>query len=231
MVESIITHLSTLPLGLIYLIAALVAAFENIFPPFPSDVIVAFTVFISARAHGPFWIAALVVTLGNVAGGMLMYYIGRRYGSLILLQKLEHYVGKSAGARLQAMHTKYGVWALFISRFLPGVRALVPPFAGAMKIPARHVFWALTVAGAIWYTFIAYIAYATGENWSLIVERIKQSTTWIGIAAAIVVVIVAAVVYIRRFLRKAPPKRDVSQNEATRNEPSQNEPSFPDDVA
>jgi len=65
----------------------------------------------------------------------------------------------------------------------------------------------------------------------LIVERIKQSTTWIGIAAAIVVVIVAAVVYIRRFLRKAPPKRDVSQNEATRNEPSQNEPSFPDDVA
>ena len=202
MLDSLLAHLSTLPLGLLYTVAALVAAVENIFPPFPSDVVVAFTVFISARAGGPFWVAALAVTVGNVAGGMLMYYVGRRYGSLLLLQKLERYVGKTAGDRLQQMYAKYGGWALFISRFLPGVRALVPPFAGAMKIPATQVFVALSVASAIWYTLIAYIAYATGQNWSLVVARVTQSIKWMGIGAVVIVAIGLLVWYLQRSRAK-----------------------------
>jgi membrane protein DedA with SNARE-associated domain len=208
MLDAILGYLDTLPLAWLYIAAAAVAAFENIFPPFPSDVVVAFTVFVSARLGGPFWVAALAITIGNVLGGMIMYYVGRRYGSLLLLQKLEHYVGKNAGERLQELHAHYGVGALFISRFLPGVRALVPPFAGAMKIPAIHVVIALTIASAIWYTLIAYIAFETGENWALIVDRIKQSATWIGIAAVVLVVIIALIWYMRRFLNKKPSHYD-----------------------
>lgn len=207
MLDSIIHQLSALPLGWLYLIAALVAAFENIFPPFPSDVVVAFSVFVSARLGGPFWLAALAVTIGNVAGGMLMYFVGRRYGSLILLEKLERYVGKSAAPKLQAMHAEYGVGALFVSRFLPGLRALVPPFAGAMRIPAWHVFIALTIASGIWYIFVAYLAYQAGENWSLVVSELSKSATLFGVGAVVIAAICGLVWYIRKKRRTS---RDAS---------------------
>ncbi|MEP6691931.1 MAG: hypothetical protein ABJD07_12305 [Gemmatimonadaceae bacterium] len=41
-------------------------------------------------------------------------------------------LGSASGQRrLEDLYAKRGFAALFVSRFLPGVRALVPPFAGA----------------------------------------------------------------------------------------------------
>jgi membrane protein DedA with SNARE-associated domain len=59
-----------------------------------------------------------------------MYYIGRRYGSGPFLQRLERWVGKNAEERFLRLYAKYGFPALFVSRFLPAVRSLVPPLAG-----------------------------------------------------------------------------------------------------
>ena len=36
-------------------------------------------------------------------------------------------------ARLRELYDRYGLLALFLSRFVPGVRAIVPPFAGALR--------------------------------------------------------------------------------------------------
>jgi membrane protein DedA with SNARE-associated domain len=201
MFDNVLTHLSTLPLSALYIIAALVAAFENVFPPFPSDVVVALTVFISARAGAPFWPGALATWIGNVSGAMLMYFVGRRYGSGWLMAKLERYVGPHAEQQLRTMHARYGVTALFLSRFLPGVRALVPPFAGALKISTATVFVAIAVASAAWYGFIAYISFQTGENWPTLLAHLKRSTTLVTIIAVVVAAIWGVVWYIRKRRR------------------------------
>jgi LPXTG-motif cell wall-anchored protein len=202
MLQNFMTWLGTLPFGTLFAVAGTLAAFENIFPPFPSDLVVAFTVFLAARAGGPFWLAALSVWFGSTVGAMIMYYVGKRYGSLVLLEKLEHFAGKQAGERLQEMHSKYGVAALFISRFVPGVRAVVPPFAGAMKIPAWQVLVSMSVAGALWYGFVAYLAYEAGENWQVLAKSVTGTAKIIGLIAAGIAAIVAAVVYFRR--KRAP---------------------------
>jgi len=208
MVNEWLARLATLPLAAIYAVAGAVAGIENIFPPFPSDVVVAFAAFVSARAKAPFWQIALVTWFGNVAGAMTMYFVGRRYGSLLLLEQLERFAGKQATAYLQRMHARYGVLALFLSRFLPGVRAIVPPFAGAMQLPAWQVFWAMTVAGGIWYSFIVFLAYQAGERWETLLATLGRSTTVVGLVALAIAVVWGAVWFIRRRRASAASRDD-----------------------
>jgi membrane protein DedA with SNARE-associated domain len=47
-VESIIDWLSALPIGTLYIAIGAISAIENIFPPFPADVVVAFGSFLAA---------------------------------------------------------------------------------------------------------------------------------------------------------------------------------------
>lgn len=196
--DNLLIWLSSLPLGSLYCMSGGAAAIENVFPPFPSDVVAAVAIFLAAHKGGSFWTAAFVTWAGNVAGAMAMYGVGRKYGSLALLQKLQRWAGNRAAMHLQTMHAKYGVWALFISRFLPGVRALVPPFAGALNLPAWHVGLAIGAASGLWYALLSYLAYQAGERWDLLLRLVAHSTKWVGLIALAVVLVWGVVWYIRR---------------------------------
>src|SRR5215208_204541 len=136
MLETISEWLGALPLGSLYVAIAALSAFENFFPPFPSDAVIAFGSFLSSRAHGSPVTVFLLGWAGNIAGAGVTYFLGRRLGAKAFLRKIERYAGPDAEDRIRKLHKKYGFWGLFVSRFLPGVRAIVPPFAGAIRLPA-----------------------------------------------------------------------------------------------
>ena len=197
-VEAIIAWLSGLPLGALYVSIAAISAIENIFPPFPADAAVAFGSFLAARGKASPYTTFLVAWLGNLGGASLMYYIGRRYGSSAFMSRLERWAGKGAEQRLMALYGRYGLPALFISRFLPAVRAVVPPFAGAMKLPALPVAVAIAAASGIWFAFITFIAYRAGEDWEALYATIMHSGKMIAIGATVLALIVAVIFLVRR---------------------------------
>lgn len=197
-VESVINWLSGLPIGPLYIAIGVISAVENIFPPFPADAVVAFGSFIAARGRASPYNTFLVAWIGNLAGAALMYYFGRRYGSTAFMSRLERWAGKGAEKRLMRLYEKYGLPALFLSRFLPAVRALVPPFAGAMRLPPVPVAIAISVASGLWFAFLTFIAYRAGENWEVLYATILRSSKIIGASAVALVIIIAAVVYLKR---------------------------------
>lgn len=201
-IESIINSLSELPLPLLYLAIGGVSALENVFPPFPSDAVVAFGAFLAARGAASPVSTFAVCLLGNLLGAAFTYYIGRRYGAGTFIHRLEKYGGKNAEARLMSLYAKYGFAALFLSRFLPGVRALVPPFAGAMKLPPGRTFLAVSAASGLWFIFITWLAFQAGENWEVLYGYIVTSGKVAGLVAAGIVILGFAVWYIRR--KRAP---------------------------
>lgn len=202
-VESVIDSLSQLPLGILYLAIAGISAIENIFPPFPADAVVAFGSFLAARGTGSPVSTFLFAWAGNMAGAAFMYYIGRRYGSGPFLQRLERWVGKNAEERFLKLYGKYGFPALFISRFLPAVRSIVPPLAGAMKIPPIPVAIAVAGASGIWFAFITWIAFRAGADWEVLYAKIVKSSKVIGTGAFTLLVLVAIYLYIR-YRRRRP---------------------------
>ena len=189
-----IAWLNSVPIGTLYAALGLVAAIENVFPPIPADTVVALGSFLAARGRGSVWTAFLATWLGNVASAMVMYGLGRRYGAAKLERRLLGDKGPGAEHRLQQMYGRYGVVALFLSRFIPGVRAVVPPFAGALRVPAYRAGLAIASASALWYGTVSYLGFTLGGNW----QRVLQLITEYGRILAVIalgVLLVGAVIW------------------------------------
>ncbi|MCC6927403.1 MAG: DedA family protein [Gemmatimonadaceae bacterium] len=196
--QSLLDWLSALhPATLLAAMAAL-AAVENIFPPIPADVLVAFGGFLAARNQASPWPAFLAVWLGNVAGALAMYVAGRRLGRAWIARRFHVAPGGRNEARLAAWHERYGALAFFVSRFLPGVRALVPPMSGALHFPLPGLAIAISAASAIWYGAITWLAFTAGSNWELLARQVGRLGRWSGVVAGVVVVVALGAWYVAR---------------------------------
>jgi membrane protein DedA with SNARE-associated domain len=184
--QSALDWLATLPPELLYPTLLAVAAIENFVPPFPADVAVAFGAFVAAQGEHRMALVFLFAWTGNVAGALVVYQLARRYGAERLARQI---AGQKAGegqARFTAMFTRYGVPALFLARFIPGVRALVPPAAGALRVPPATTAITLAAAAAIWYGVIIIVAYRAGANWDQLKEGIGEFSKSVGVGALVV---------------------------------------------
>jgi membrane protein DedA with SNARE-associated domain len=195
-IERLLDWFAALPPALLYVALAVTAAAENVFPPLPADTVVAFGSFIAARGQASPVAAYLSTLTGNLAGAMLMYWVGWRYGSERIMRRLG---GAGAHeARLQALYRRYGIGAIALSRFLPGVRAVVPPFAGALRVGAVRAGLAMAVASGIWYGAITYFAFTAGANFDALKARMAEGQRWLGVGAAAIALAVAAAWWLRR---------------------------------
>jgi len=190
MLHSITTWLGDLPLGSLYTAIFALSAFDNFFPPFPSDAVIAIGSLLADRAHGSPFTVFLLGWAGNVAGAGVTYTLGRKFGAKVFLRRIERFAGPDAEDRIRKLHKKYGVVGLFVSRFLPGVRAIVPPFAGAMRLPAFRVMFSVGAASAVWFALITFLAFRAGDNWDLLQKYMVRSGKVAG-AVAILIVLIA----------------------------------------
>ncbi len=196
--QGLFDWLGALPPGALLGAMALLAAAENIFPPIPADVLVAFGGFLAARGDASPWPAFLCVWIGNVVGALVMYFMGRRFGTEWIERKFRLEKGGKAEVRIAEWHTKYGTAALFMSRFVPGVRAVVPPIAGAMRIPLGGVALSIAAASGIWYGLITWLAFNAGANWETLAGTVKRLGAWMALGAAVILVVLVIIIWWRR---------------------------------
>ncbi len=175
--------LTGVPTGTLYLALFALAAAENVFPPLPTDTVVAFGTWLAVRGDGSAIVAFLASWVGNVVGAVAMYLVGRTHGRGWIRRRFPALADEHGEARLRGLYARYGVVALVVSRFIPGVRALVPPFAGALHVPIGTTVIAMTVSSAVWYGIIAYVAYRAGADWDAVVRVIAHSGRVVTIVA------------------------------------------------
>jgi membrane protein DedA with SNARE-associated domain len=188
--QSLLDWLLTLPLAAVYAVLGIAAPIENLIPPFPSDVVVAFGSFVVAQGGRGTMLGVFLTTwAGNIAGAMLVYTLGRRYGAERLERRLAGKHAQSRDARIRRMFERFGMPAVFVSRFIPGVRAIVPAFAGALKLSVVYTTLMVATASALWYGLITIVAFRVGSDW----ERLKATITQYGRTAAIVGAVLLAI--------------------------------------
>ncbi len=157
--------LAALPGWAVYLLLAVGAAVENLIPPIPADTFVVVAGLLSARGVVDPLLAGLLTWGANVAGALLVYYMGHRYGRGFF----ETGVGRmllrpNQLRRIERFYRRWGTHAVFLARFLPGLRAVVPAFAGI----SHQGFWRtaipIAVASAIWYGGLMWLGFLAGQN-------------------------------------------------------------------
>jgi membrane protein DedA with SNARE-associated domain len=200
--QALLDWLTGLPQPMLLGAMTILAAVENIFPPIPADVLIAFGAFVAARSDASPLPAFFCVLGGNVLGALGMYAVGRRFGAAWTEEKFHLKHTSKGDARLRRWYNQYGVFALFLGRFVPGARAVVAPFAGALRAPLMRTALAISVASGVWYGIVTIIAFRAGNNWEVVAQTIARLARNTGLVAAAIVLAIAGVWVIRHRARR-----------------------------
>jgi len=203
MTAGLFDWLSNVPLSVLYMLMAAFAAVANVFPPVPADTVVALGSWLAARGQGSAFWAFFATWVGNIAGAGAMYAVGRRHGTAWLHRRFPALSNEKNERRLRELHGKYGAASLVLSRFIPGVRAIVPPFAGALRIPPLTTMLWLSLASGVWYGLVSYVAFRAGADWGALMARITRFGRFTATAAAAIVAAGVLVWWLRRRRRPA----------------------------
>jgi membrane protein DedA with SNARE-associated domain len=199
--ERLLDALASLPLVPTYLVLMALSALENVFPPVPADTAVALGAFLARRGEVSVLPLAVLCWLANLASAAATYLVGRRHGRAFFRDGWgRRIMPPEVLAALEEAYARWGTAAIFVSRFLPGLRAAVPPFAGVTGFPAVKALLPAALASAIWYAFLATAGYQLAANWEAVKALVADANRVLGIVA--VVATTAVLVWLWRRARK-----------------------------
>jgi membrane protein DedA with SNARE-associated domain len=125
-----------------------------------------------------------------LAGDFLMYSLGRRYGHHVgRLPLLGRFLTEPRLKKAEEAFQKHGGKALFIGRFLPGLRACVFFSAGTFKVSPLKMLAYDGSAALISVPTLILAAYFGGEQ----IDKVKSAAAEVQIAFLIGVVLVIAI--------------------------------------
>ena len=172
---------------------ALLAAVENVVPPVPSDAAVALGAFLSHRGVTRPLAVFLVTWMANLLGAAAVYLAARRYGRRLFASPTgRRLLAPRSLALIEREYLRLGTVGIFISRFLPGIRAVVPPFAGLVGLGAFRTFVPMGVASALWYGGITLLGAVIGAEWTRITALISGVNRTLGIITLVVAALAGA---------------------------------------
>lgn len=175
-----------------YLGVALLVAFENLFPPIPSEIILPFAGFVARDGGATLPGMILAATIGSLVGAWVLYglaaWIGPdrletillRYGKWLRLTPADI-------AKAERWFDRRAVVAVLIGRCVPLIRSLVSIPAGFRRM-AFGTFTVYTAIGSlIWNSALIGAGYALRDNWED-VEPVLGVVQYIVIAVIVVAV-------------------------------------------
>jgi len=193
-VEELIRRLSTLNPFWVYVTVSGVAFIENIFPPFPSDVLVVFAGSLVGLGAIDFWLALILTSVGSTLGFVVMYKVGDWFGLKILETGKLPFIPTAKVHKVERWFRKYGYFLIVANRFLSGTRAIVSFFAGMSELPLMTTTILSFVSALIWNFLLLYAGMKLGENWQVIGSYLAGYSR---VVTALLVVVI--MVFLGRF--------------------------------
>ncbi|MFP7479154.1 DedA family protein [Terribacillus saccharophilus] len=191
-----------------YFAIVLLMAGENVFPPIPSEIILLFGGFLTTTSDSVTAVGVIIAaTIGAVIGAIILYGIGLlldverlekivdRWGHILRIKKEDIH-------KADAWFDKYGVWTIFLCRFVPVIRSLISIPAGMsnMNFPLFLIF--TTLGTLIWNTVLVLLGLWLGESWTTV-------ETYLGYYQDVVIVVLAIliVLFVILFIRRNKKKK------------------------
>jgi membrane protein DedA with SNARE-associated domain len=190
--DRLLDALVALPLIPTYLVLMVLSALENVFPPVPADTAVALGAFLARRGESSVVPLAVLCWLANTASAAAVYVLARRHGPDFFRYGWGRKIlPPGVMAALEEAYERWGMAGIFVSRFFPGLRAAVTPFAGVAGLGPARALVPAAVASAIWYALLAYIGHSVAENWDAVKALVGSTNRALGIGAVVLASAVA----------------------------------------
>lgn len=177
---------------------ALLMFLENVFPPLPSELIMPFAGFAAAKGDLNLVLVVIAGAIGSVAGAVLWYWAGRRFGvEQVQRWAADHgtYLAMSSDdvGRAEEWFKRHGTLAVFFGRLVPAVRTLISVPAGMVAMrPWKFLLWSLA-GSLLWSGMLAGAGFYLGD-------RFENATRWLDLATKVILACVV-VAYLWRVVK------------------------------
>ena len=168
-------------IGVLFLIAI-----ENIFPPIPSEVILAFSGFIAKPLNLNIPLIIISSTLGSIIGALILYFFGSK-----LSNKL------NASSSIKFFQEK-GIISILICRFIPILRSLISIPAGMSEMPLTKFSLYTFTGSLIWNTVLILVGAKLKDSWNLAIEIIDKYKYIVIVAFALILIILGVKLIIKK---------------------------------
>lgn len=203
MLEQLIDFAKTLDSASIYAFLFVIAYLENVVPPIPGDLPVAFVGSLIAFNDITFFGCVLSASLGSLLGFFTMYGVGRFIG-------LRLYEERGGAARhkwveltkkvfppeqfdvVNEQFSRFGYWLILANRFLTGSRAIISIAAGMSRLNIVAVHLCAFASAISWNVLLVYGGYLLGSNWEKLGDYISAYGTLLTVVVLAVVVFLVA---------------------------------------
>lgn len=191
-----------------YLAIFVVVILGNMGIPLPEETILILGGYLVWQGDLRLSLVLAVGIVSAVVGDNLGYWFGREYGQGTI-ERYSHWVlGNSK--RLESMRgfvTRYGSLGVFAARFLPGLRFLAGPLAGATGLRPLAFFVANVLGAALYVPVVVGLGYAVGYGLGEYVARLERVVGEIKRVVLIVAILAALALMGWRALRAARTRR------------------------
>jgi len=170
---------------------------ENIFPPIPSEIILAFGGFMTTQTEMKIIGVIGVATVGSLVGAILLYWLG----TILNFERIEKFIvkyGRFIGLKLKDVekalkfYKKYENKAVFLGRVVPVVRSLISIPAGMAKMDLKSFVFLTVMGSLIWNSVLVISGSILGQSWQTILYyfNIYSSIAYGAIIFALVLIVV-----------------------------------------
>ncbi len=171
---------------------------ENAGLPVPGETVLLFAGFLAYRGEVHLWRAMITGIVAASIGDSLGYLLGRYAGERFVKYVRRFRFLSRQFDRAQAQFHNYGHWAVFVGRFITGLRVFAGPLAGMFRMPYAR-FLLFNFGGAmIWGITIVSVGFLFGGSWDSLVDFVEKFHR-LSLAGVAIIILAGVLVY---FLRR-----------------------------
>lgn len=192
-IQSIIEWIQVIPPAGIYALFFAIAYVENLIPPMPGDVIVAFGGYLAAEGIVSLFPVWSLTIIASVLGFMTMYLLGSSWGSGIESNKESHFLLRFIPYKYFARGKKWmqnwGQGVVIANRFLAGTRSVISLTAGMSHLPAGRTIISSLISSILWNSLLLALGWFIRDNWLVIGGYLSNyGKSILGLIAAVVLI-------------------------------------------
>jgi len=143
--------------------------------PFPEDATLLLSGFLVAQDVIKPFQTFLVVYLGLLISDLFLYWVGKKYGRMLVLhKKFQRIISADQLSKLEEKFKRRGVWVVLIGRHFMGLRAQIFLVAGVMRMSTIKFLIADAASALFTIAFMGGIGYAGGSTIQALQKDVKR---------------------------------------------------------
>jgi membrane protein DedA with SNARE-associated domain len=174
MAETFLQYIKSIDATYLYPALFISAVLENLIPPIPGDTVTLFGAYLVGIGQLHFSGVILSTVLGNFAGFMLLFFLGKYLEKEFFLNRNFRYFPRETLLKAEHWFQRFGYLIILLNRFFSGARSVISIFAGISELKTGKVAFYCLISCLLWNSMLIYAGYKAGKNWEAITVFLKQ---------------------------------------------------------